>query len=100
MTTNNHKKTPAHSLADTHMLHLPSALDGGLGTVARMGVIVLQTDQTIEHELASLLQLPEVATYHCRIANAMEVTPSTLAKMEADLPMAGKTCCQASLALM
>jgi maleate isomerase len=86
--TNNHKKTPSHSLADTHMLHLPSDLDGGLGTVARMGVIVLQTDQTIEHELASLLQLPGVATYHCRIANAMEVTASALAQMEADLPMA------------
>ena len=30
--------------------HLPHTLDGGLAARARIGLIVLATDQTIEHE--------------------------------------------------
>ena len=49
---------------------------------------MLQSDQTIEHEVASLLGGDGIAIYHARIPNAMEVTPDTLRQMEADLPHA------------
>ena len=53
--------------------------DGGLGTKARLGLIVLQTDQTIEHEFANLfVQQDAVALYAARIPNDMKVTQATL----------------------
>jgi maleate isomerase len=60
--------------------------DAGLGSVARIGLIVLQTDQTIEDDFATLMQSEGVARYHARIPNAMDVTPQTLRQMELDLP--------------
>ena len=62
--------------------------DEGIGKRARIGLIILQTDQTIEHEFSSLLRRDEVALYHARIPNAMDVTPETLRQMEQDLPKA------------
>ena len=62
--------------------------DGGLGGKARIGLIVLQSDQTLEHELSGVLRQPGVVLYHARIPNEMEVTCGTLQKMEADLPAA------------
>ncbi|OED49198.1 Asp/Glu racemase [Rhodobacteraceae bacterium (ex Bugula neritina AB1)] len=62
--------------------------DGGLGEKAKIGLIVLQSDQTIEHEFARVLRRNGVALYHARIPNEMNVTCSTLQKMEADLPAA------------
>ncbi len=62
--------------------------DAGLGQRARIGLIVLQTDQTIEHELASIIRQDDVALYHVRIPNDMEVTPDTLRQMEAGMPLA------------
>ena len=66
---------------------LEFSTDDGLGARARMGLIVLQTDQTIEHEFAQILG-PEkdVALYAARIPNAMEVSPDTLRQMAIDLP--------------
>jgi maleate isomerase len=61
--------------------------DLGLGTKARLGLIVLQTDQTIEHEFAKLfVQQDDVALYAARIRNKIEVTPETLRQMSIDLP--------------
>ncbi len=60
--------------------------DDGLGQRARIGLIILQSDQTIEHEMARLLSGEGVALYHARIPNATEVTTDTLRKMETDLP--------------
>ena len=61
--------------------------DGGLGTKARLGLIVLQTDQTIEHEFANLfVQQDDVALYAARIPNDMKVTQATLCQMSIDLP--------------
>ncbi|MCP4791175.1 MAG: Asp/Glu racemase [Gammaproteobacteria bacterium] len=70
------------------LISLACETDAGLGQQARLGLIVLQTDQTLEHEFRFLLDVPDVACYHSRIANAMEVTPQTLAQMEVDLPRA------------
>lgn len=61
--------------------------DDGLGSQARLGLIVLQTDQTIEHEFAGIFGPQEgVALYNARIPNAMEVSPETLRQMALDLP--------------
>lgn len=62
--------------------------DAGLGQKARIGLIVLQTDQTIEHEFARLMPGGATALYHARIPNAMEVSPETLRQMQRDLPAA------------
>ena len=64
--------------------------DSGIGDIARIGLIVLQSDQTIEHEFSALLQGEGVALYHSRIPNAMEVTPDTLRQMEMDMPRAAE----------
>ncbi|MGB3147797.1 MAG: Asp/Glu racemase [Paracoccaceae bacterium] len=61
--------------------------DEGIGTRANLGVIVLQTDETLEPELAKLTAAPGVALYHNRIAMQNQVTAETLAQMEADLPI-------------
>jgi maleate isomerase len=68
--------------------HLPHRLDGGIATRAAIGVIVLATDQTLEHEFRRLLDLPGVAFYESRIVNDAAITPATLAAMEAGLTQA------------
>ncbi len=74
---------------------LPYLTDAGLGQTAKIGLIVLQTDQTIEAELGQILALDGVACYHSRITNAMQVTPQTLAQMQTDLPIAARLLPQA-----
>ena len=69
---------------------LPCSKDLGLGQTAKIGVIVLQTDQTLEDEFRQILDIDGVACYHSRIANAMHVTPKTLAQMQTDLPLAAR----------
>jgi maleate isomerase len=66
--------------------HLPHELDAGLGERARLGLIVLATDQTIEHEWRQILgALDGVALYQSRIWNDARITPETLAAMEGRL---------------
>ena len=65
--------------------HLPRRLDGGIAARAAIGVIVLATDQTLEHEFRRLLDVPGVAFYESRILNDNAITPTTLAAMEARL---------------
>jgi maleate isomerase len=60
-----------------HVKQLAYSSDAGLGQTAKIGLIVLQTDQTIEDEFRQILNIDGVACYHARIANAMEVTPET-----------------------
>ena len=62
--------------------------DEGAAARARLGVLVLESDQTMEAELRQLTDLPGVGVYHARLANDTVVTPETLAKMEAELPKA------------
>ncbi|MFL5334110.1 MAG: aspartate/glutamate racemase family protein [Geminicoccaceae bacterium] len=66
--------------------HLPHELDSGLGVRARIGLIVLATDQTIEHEWRLIFQgLEGVAFYQSRIWNDPQITPETLRRMEGKL---------------
>jgi hypothetical protein len=62
--------------------HLPHRLDAGIAERAAIGLIVLATDQTIEHEVRHLLDLPGSALYHSRILNDARITPETLGAME------------------
>lgn len=63
--------------------HLPFEIDGGIAERAAIGVIVLATDFTIEHEFRHMLDLPGVAFYESRIRNDVQITPETLKAMEA-----------------
>ena len=62
--------------------HMPFALDAGIAHRAAIGLIVLGTDHTIEHELRQMLRIDGVAFYESRIANAAEINSATLAEME------------------
>ena len=57
---------------------LPSELDGGLCFRAAIGLVVLATDQTMEHEFRALVRLPGVAFYEARVLNDADITPETL----------------------
>jgi len=57
---------------------LPSELDGGLASRAAIGLVVLATDQTMEHEFRALIRLPGVAFYESRLFNDAEIRPDTL----------------------
>lgn len=60
--------------------------DTGIGTRATMGLIVLETDETIEPEFSQMTRLPGVALYHSRIPMVAEIRPNTLMQMRRDLP--------------
>lgn len=62
--------------------YLAHKIDTGLGARLRVGVIVLATDQTAEHEFRRLLAVPGVDFYQSRIWNDAQITPQTLAAME------------------
>ena len=64
--------------------------DQGAGERARIGLLVLESDQTMEWEFRMLTDLPGVSVYHVRLANDVIVTPDTLAKMAAELPVAAR----------
>src|SRR5271154_755451 len=57
---------------------LPSELDEGIASRAAIGLVVLATDQTMEHEFRALMQLPGVAVYKSRVFNDAEIRPDTL----------------------
>lgn len=62
--------------------HLPFDVDDGIAARAAIGVVVLASDQTLEHEFRLLLNLPGVAFYESRIYNDTTITPETLQAME------------------
>jgi maleate isomerase len=65
--------------------HIAFDTDAGVGTLANIGLLVLQTDQTIEDEFR--LALPDgVALYGARLPSPVEITPDNLRRMEADIP--------------
>lgn len=70
------------------MTPFPYRLTGPIGARATLGLIVLQTDETIEQDFRRLLPDPQTAVYISRVPSGAEVTPDTLATMEAALPHA------------
>lgn len=63
--------------------NLPYRLDGGIAARASIGLIVLATDYTIEHEWRRLFAgIGGVALYQSRIHNEDRITPQSLRAME------------------
>lgn len=60
---------------------LPCTLDDGVAARAAIGLLVLATDQTMEHEFRHLIRLPGVAVYGARLFNDADITPETLRAM-------------------
>jgi len=68
--------------APTLIEHLPCDLDAGIARRASIGLIVLATDYTIEHEWRQLFaQLDGVALYQSRIYNQDLISPESLGAM-------------------
>ena len=65
-----------------HTLGLPN------GHRANLGLIVLQSDETVEPELQRVFAQDGVAVYVSRVPSGAEVTPDTLAEMERAIPIA------------
>jgi maleate isomerase len=57
---------------------LPCSLDGGVASRAAIGLVVLATDQTMEHEFRALLPDDGIGLYCTRVWNDIEITPETL----------------------
>ncbi len=61
------------------------ALGSGPASRAAIGLVVLASDHTIEHEWHRILQLEGVALYEARLYNSPDIRPETLAAMESDI---------------
>jgi maleate isomerase len=76
---------PASNAIEETMLieNLPYEIDGGIASRASIGLIVLATDYTIEHEWHQVFEAVDgVALYQSRIHNENLITPETLRAME------------------
>lgn len=63
-------------------------LNKGAGGGARLGLIVLATDETLEFEARQVLAGRDAQLLHARIPTASDITPEVLARMEAAMPTA------------
>ncbi len=66
------------------------SLTDPIGSRATLGLIALQTDETIEHDFRRLLPVDGVALYVSRVPSGLEVTRDTLSQMSRDLPDAAR----------
>ena len=62
--------------------NLPFTTAPVIGARARIGLVVLASDYTIEHEFRAMIDVEGVDLFMARIANDPKVTPETLAAME------------------
>ncbi len=70
---------------------LALATDAGLGARARIGMLVLKTDQTIEFEARQVLaRIEGVSLHHARLYNDANITRDTLMAMKPLIPEAAK----------
>ena len=67
-------------------MKLDFTTDKGVGNQAALGLIVLQTDETIESEFEKVLPKDGVALYHSRIPMCNEVNSETLKQMQSAIP--------------
>jgi maleate isomerase len=61
-------------------------LDQGYGGAAKLGLIVLSSDETLENEARHVLAGRDVSLVHARIKAEADVTPEALKMMEKRLP--------------
>ena len=64
-----------------HIENLPFTTKSVIGAQARIGLVVLASDYTIENEFKQVVMQQGVDIYHSRIANAPDITPETLRAM-------------------
>lgn len=64
---------------------LPSTLSPGIYSRAAIGLVVLATDQTVEHEFRQIIRHDGVGLYESRILNDNDITPETLRAMQSRL---------------
>jgi maleate isomerase len=70
---------------------LSAGLDAGLGARARLGMLVLKTDQTVEFEARQVLaHVPGVTLHHARLYNDANITRDTLLAMKPLIPDAAR----------
>ncbi|MDD9909682.1 MAG: Asp/Glu racemase [Ahrensia sp.] len=72
----------------TYRRDLPFSTKRIIGADGRIGLIILASDYTLEHEFRLVLQeldRPGLALYHARIANDPKITVSSLRAMEASI---------------
>ncbi len=69
-------------------MNIPYTLGPSVGTRARLGMIVLQSDETLEYDLRRIIPAQDVAVFITRVRSAPTVSTETLAQMERDLPQA------------
>ncbi len=69
-------------------MSLSFTTDGGAGSRASLGLIVLQEDASIEAEFSRLVAAPGIGLYHSRIAMHPNVAPASLTAMLEELPKA------------
>ena len=62
--------------------NLPFTTTKVIGARARIGLVVLSSDYTVEHEFRNIITMPGVDVYHARIRNSPAITPETLRAME------------------
>ena len=67
---------------------IPFTKDHGTGPRARLGLLVLESDQSIEDEFRLLTKVAGVSLYHSRLKNETIITPESLSKMKEQLPLA------------
>ena len=61
-------------------------LNTGVAAGARLWLVVLATDETLEYESRQVVAGRDVQLLHARIPSKVDVTPETLAEMELALP--------------
>lgn len=70
------------------MSHIPYTLDADDPDTSPLGLIVLQTDETLEPEFGAIFSERKYPIYVSRIPSGVEVTTDSLAAMETALPAA------------
>lgn len=65
-------------------------LSGPIGTRAALGLVVLQSDETIEHDFRKIFSAEDISLYVTRVPSGADVTTETLASMSAALPAAAR----------
>ena len=66
-------------------MSFPYELTEALGPKARLGLIVLQTDETIEQDFRQAFPSGDIALYVSRVPSGAAVTPETLSAMAGEL---------------
>ena len=52
-----------------NLTNIPFTVDDGIAARARIGLVVLATDHSVEHEFKLVVDIPGVAVYQSRIPN-------------------------------